>query len=178
LILKRRIGIMRQAQLMRYFLSLGSNLGDRQMNLRRARSLLEAEGMKIRRCSSVYETEPVDLPSSAAGAWFYNQAVEVDIDLNPAELLPLVKKIEINMGRQPSLSREPRVIDIDILLAEDSVIQTEDLMIPHPRLEKRNFVLIPLREISPLTCHPVLKMTIEELSDKSPDQSVVRKIES
>ncbi len=81
------------------------------------------------------------------------------------------------MGRRASVPNGPRIIDIDILLAADCIIQTEELVIPHPRLEERNFVLIPFREISSELRHPVLKMTIRELADKSPDRSVVKKIE-
>lgn len=167
---------MRPTDEMRYFLSLGSNLGERQTNLEKAIRSLRDEGVKIRKYSSLYETQPVDLPPSASKTWFYNQVVEAAIDLEPIELLRLVKRIEGKMGRSASISKGPRIIDIDILLAEDCVIQTEDMVIPHPRLEKRNFVLIPLKEISPETEHPVLKITIRELADKSLDLSVVRKI--
>jgi len=168
---------MKLADKMRYFLSLGSNVGKRRTNLEKAILSLKAEGIKIRQSSVLYETEPVDLPPLDSQRWFVNQVIEVDIDIEPMALLHLVKKIEKKMGRTTSLPKAPRIIDIDILLAEDRIFQTEDLMIPHPRLEKRNFVLIPLREIAPETLHPVLKKTIKRLAETSPDRSVVRKID-
>ncbi len=172
-----KVGIMKPTDEMRYFLCLGTNLGDRRKNLKNALSRLKSEGIKIRQSSSLYETEPANLPASVSKAWFYNQVVEVDIDLEPMALLYLIKKIEKKMGRRASVPNGPRIIDIDILLAADCIIQTEELVIPHPRLEERNFVLIPFREISSELRHPVLKMTIRELADKSPDRSVVKKIE-
>jgi len=156
-----------------YFLSLGSNLGDKAQNLIKALSFLKIEKIKILKRSSLYETQPVDYPYQP---WFYNQVVEVETDLNPFDLLDLIKKIEAKMGREPHASKKSRIIDIDILLAEDVVISTSQLTIPHPRLEKRNFVLIPFHEISPHVCHPLLKKTIQQLLDKSEDKATVRKI--
>ena len=159
---------------MKYFLSLGSNLGEKAENLERALLLLEEAGVKIVRHSSLYETQPVDLASQP---WFYNQVVEAKSELNPHDLLGVIKDIEKRMGREMLRPKGPRLIDIDILLAEENVLQTEDLVIPHPRLDKRNFILIPLREISPQSVHPLLKEKIEDLCQRSQDMSVVRKIE-
>lgn len=158
---------------MKYFLCFGSNLGKKRKNLRQALSLLEKERVKILRSSSLYKTQPVDVPHQS---WFYNQVVEVETDFSPKALLRLIKNIEQSMGRNTSVQKGPRIIDIDILLAGDTVISTEELVIPHPRIEERNFVLFPLREISPGTVHPLLKKTIEDLWKNSKDQSLVKKI--
>jgi len=158
---------------MKYFLSLGSNLGDRAKNIEQALAFLEEEGTKIIKSSSLYETQPVDIPSQL---WFFNQVVEVETDLNPSNFLRLVKKIEKKMGRKPLYPKGPRIIDIDILLAEGNVIQTKELVIPHPRMEKRNFVLVPFKEISPETLHPIFMEKIEDLWKRSKDSSLVRLI--
>ncbi|UCE21479.1 MAG: 2-amino-4-hydroxy-6-hydroxymethyldihydropteridine diphosphokinase [Candidatus Aminicenantes bacterium] len=159
---------------MRYFLCLGSNLGDRETNLERARSLLKEEGIRIIQFSSVYETQPVDLDSPQP--WFFNQVIEIETGIEPSGLLDLIKRIEKFMGRNTLIQKGPRVIDIDILLAEDKVIHTEELSIPHPRFDKRNFVLIPFTEISPETVHPILKESIRILLEKSSDRSTVKPV--
>ncbi|NIM57602.1 MAG: 2-amino-4-hydroxy-6-hydroxymethyldihydropteridine diphosphokinase [Candidatus Aminicenantes bacterium] len=158
---------------MRYFLSLGSNLGDREKNLAHALALLEKEGVEILKISSLYETQPVDF---SAQPWFYNQLVEVRIKANPEAFLDLIKKIENKMGRKRKQKKEPRTIDIDIILAEDKVIHTKELKVPHPRMEKRNFVLLPFVEISPHTFHPVLKEDMKTLLKKSDNRSIVKQI--
>jgi 2-amino-4-hydroxy-6-hydroxymethyldihydropteridine diphosphokinase len=155
---------------MRYLLSLGSNLGDREKNLARALSFLEEEGVKIFKTSSIYETQPVDIPSEY---WFYNQVIEVQAAAGPKDFLALTKRIEKKMGRKAEARGSNRIIDIDILLAEGKVIRTEELEIPHPRMEKRNFVLIPLLEISPDAVHPTLGESIRNLWKKSNDDSIV-----
>lgn len=156
---------------MRYFLCLGSNLGDRRRNLQKARTVLEKRGIHVIQTSSVYETQPVDFSSQS---WFLNQVVEVKSRWNPEELLALVQQIEKKLGRKPSIPKGPRLIDIDILMAEDKIVQTEKLQIPHPRLEKRNFVLGPFAEISPQTLHPEIKKTIRELADECADKALIR----
>jgi len=158
---------------MKYFLCLGSNLGRRKHNLKLAVALLREEGIRVIRSSSLYETEPVDIPTQP---WYYNQVIETEADFSPWELLKLAKEIEKRMGRKASAQKKPRQIDIDILLAENKVIRTKELVIPHPRLEKRNFVLIPLGEIAPDFVHPVLKIKIKVLAKKSEDPSLVRKL--
>ena len=158
---------------MRYFLCLGSNLGDREKNIEQARSLLKKEGIRIIQSSSLYETQPVDLPSQP---WFYNQVIEIEARTQPPDLLDLVKGIERSMGRKTPIQKGPRIIDIDILLAEEKVIHTMELSIPHPSLDKRNFVLIPLAEISPETIHPLLKENIQSLLERSSDHSTVKSV--
>jgi len=164
-------GKARSAQ-MTYFLSLGSNLGRRRRNLALARLSLEKAGVTILRASSIYMTEPVDVPDQP---WFLNQVLKVRTKLSPQELLDLAKSIEKKMKRIPTVDRGPRSIDIDILLAGDTVMDTPGLTIPHPRLARRNFVLVPLKEIAPRTVHPVLKKTFSRLARESRDTSAVLK---
>jgi 2-amino-4-hydroxy-6-hydroxymethyldihydropteridine diphosphokinase len=141
------------------YLSLGSNLGNRQENLDRALKLL-SERMRIGKVSSIYDTEPIGNVSQPR---FLNLACEAFTRLTPEGLLALVKGIELKMGRY-SRSGEPRIIDIDILLYGDQTVNIKDLVIPHPRMAERSFVLVPLAEIAPDVIHPVLKKKIKELN--------------
>lgn len=158
---------------MKYFLSLGTNLGNRKKNLALACSLLEEKGVEVLRASSVYRTQPVDVPDQP---WFYNQVVEVDAEYDPPALLNLVKAIEKKLKRVPTFDKGPRTIDIDILLAGNTVIQSRRLKIPHPRMTERNFVLVPLREIAPHAVHPLLHERVVDLVQASADPAVVRKL--
>ena len=156
-----------------YYLGLGSNLGRRLENLRRARELLAARGVRTLKASSVYRTEPVGVGRQP---WFYNQVLKVESTLAPHALLVLVLEVEAVLGRVRSAPRRPRTIDIDILLAGRSVVRTKDLTVPHPRLERRNFVLVPLVEIAPAAVHPGHRMTIAGLLARSRDTSAVRRV--
>jgi len=157
---------------MKYYLSLGSNIGDRKKNLRDACSLLEKAHIKILRSSSIYETQPVDFVSQP---WFLNQMLEVSTGQLPDELLEIIKKIEATMDRKRSLPKGPRKIDIDIILAGEFIQRTVHLEIPHPQMHKRNFVMIPLNEIAPGAVHPVFKKTIASLALENEDPSEIRK---
>ena len=141
------------------YLGLGSNLGNRQDNLDRALNFL-SQRLRVEMMSSVYDTEPVGNPNQPR---FLNQVCQVATGLEPMALLTLVKGIESKLGRLPHTSNEPRPIDIDILFYSDQVIETPKLVIPHPRLAYRAFVLIPLAEIAPDLVHPVNGKTIKEL---------------
>lgn len=153
-----------------YFLSLGSNLGNRERNLARAVRLLGENGVDVLKASSIYQTEPVDVPDQP---WFANQVLEVRSALDPPAFLRLAKSIEARMKRVPTVAKGPRTIDIDILLAGDLVIDLPDLAIPHPRLAQRNFVLVPFSKIAPEIRHPVLGKTIRELALSSSDPARV-----
>ena len=156
---------------MKYHIGLGSNIGERKKNLERAVALLEENGIRVIQKSSVYETSPVGVLEQS---WFLNQVIEVQTDRDPQTLLRIAKGIEKRMGRTPAVAKGPRCIDIDILLAENKIVRTGSLCIPHPELANRNFVLLPLKEIAHDTVHPVFKTTIGDLWQKSKDSSIVR----
>jgi 2-amino-4-hydroxy-6-hydroxymethyldihydropteridine diphosphokinase len=128
--------------------------------------------VEVLAASSIYLTEPVD---NRDQPWFANQALEIRSALDPPFLLRLAKSVESAMKRVPSVVKGPRTIDIDILFADDLVIDLPDLAIPHPRLAQRNFVLAPLAEIAPDFVHPVFKKTIVLLARESADSSKVEK---
>jgi 2-amino-4-hydroxy-6-hydroxymethyldihydropteridine diphosphokinase len=160
------------------YLSLGSNVGDREDQLREAITRLETEG-RIVSISSFYETEPVDFTDQA---WFLNCAVALATDKTPERLMAAILGIEREMGRQRVQNKGPRIIDIDILLfvgafTGDAILDSPELTIPHPAMHARRFVLEPLAEIAPEARHPVFKKTIRELLDALPPGQEVRKIQ-
>ena len=138
------------------YLSLGSNLGDRARNLRAAIQGLEQAGVAVRRVSSVYETAPVDLVDQPM---FLNLVVEAETALLPRQLLSHIARLERSLGRRRSVAKGPRMIDIDILFFGSSIIESPDLMVPHPRIAERRFVLEPLSEIAPDLVHPLTRRT-------------------
>jgi 2-amino-4-hydroxy-6-hydroxymethyldihydropteridine diphosphokinase len=153
------------------YLSMGSNLGDREENLRQALSALASEHIEPRRVSSCYETEPVGYRDQP---WFLNIAVETSTSLSPDELLNRCRHIESKLGRRRSFHGAPRTLDIDILLYGDQVIAGETLVIPHPRMQDRRFVLKPLSDIAPQVLHPLLNQTVQALFEACRDRSSVR----
>src|SRR3990172_1580725 len=155
------------------YLALGSNVGDRLENLRRACAALESRGIRLRRASSIYETEPVDFLEQG---WFLNGVIEVETTLEPARLLDALQQIEREMGRERLRPNGPRTLDLDILLYKDCVIREEGLVVPHPRLNERRLVLEPLREIAPFLELPLLRRTAEQLCRELRDSSQVRRI--
>src|SRR5207245_11056248 len=154
------------------YLSLGSNLGDRAANLNAAITRLGAFG-EVVRVSAFYETEPVDF---AAQTWFLNCAVKLDTEKMPKQLLAGILGIEQAMGRRRVQKNGPRTIDIDILMFGNSIIETQDLIIPHAAMHERRFVLEPLAEIASEARHPVFKRTIRELKDALPPGQAVHKL--
>ena len=141
------------------YLGLGSNMGNRDEKLDRVLDLL-GQRLKLEKISSVYDTDPVGNTDQPR---FLNMVCQVYSRLDPTALLALAKGIERKMGRPPGKSNTPRPIDIDILLYDEQVVDTPELVIPHPRMTERAFVLIPLAEVAPDAVHPVSKKTIKEL---------------
>lgn len=153
------------------YLSLGSNVGEREEQLREATSRLGAAG-RVVAASSFYETEPVEFIQQP---WFLNCAIALETSQMPEQLMATILRIEKEMGRTRVQKKGPRTIDIDILLFGDSVIDSLELTIPHPEMHRRRFVLEPLAEIAPEIQHPVFKKTIRELLDALPAGQAVRK---
>lgn len=157
------------------YISLGSNLGDRAGNLLLAvRGLLEAS-ICVTRLSAIYETEPVEIDSDSD---FLNMVVEAHVtNVSPEQMLARMLRIEYLLGRKRQATgiKEPRTVDLDLLLYGNSLHETEFLTLPHPRMHLRNFVLVPLAEIAPQFTHPVFNQTISDLLHASPDRSHVRR---
>ncbi len=150
------------------YLSIGSNLGNRYNNFRFGiDQLAKLVLSSLIKESSLYETEPVGYENQA---WFLNAAIKIDTMLKPLDLLGRIKSIEADCGRDFQQIRfGPRTLDLDILFYDDHVINTANLVIPHPRMHERRFVLKPLCDIDPTIVHPVLKKTVARLLEELGD---------
>jgi len=157
---------------MEIYLGLGSNIGDREAQLRAALIELEQSEVAVRRSASLYATEPRDFEEQP---WFLNTVIEVRTLLEPEALLQQCLQIEKQAGRVRDQSRGPRPIDIDILLYKDRLIDQPNLIVPHPRYRERRFVLIPLAELAPDLPDPVCGLTMRQLLDLCPDDGEVRR---
>ena len=133
--------------------------------------LSEADGILLTKVSSLYETEPVGYEEQH---WFLNGVVAVETGLSPRQLLKVLQQIEKRIGRQQRKRWGPREVDLDLLIFEDRVINTPDLIVPHPEMHRRRFVLIPFAEIAPDTIHPILRQNIRTLLDDLPTEKDVQ----
>lgn len=145
------------------YIGIGSNLGEKRDNCFRALEFLRDRGIIIKKISSFYETEPWGVKEQPK---FINLAIEAETGFSPDELLFTLKDIENRIGRTKTLRWGPRIIDLDILFYGDEIIDTEDLRIPHRMLHERDFVLVPLDEISPDKIHPIFGKTIRQLKEE------------
>jgi 2-amino-4-hydroxy-6-hydroxymethyldihydropteridine diphosphokinase len=155
------------------YLSLGSNVGDREKNLRAAIDQLPHAGVAVARVSSFYETEPVDLREQP---WFLNCVVEAETHFDATTLLKALREIEMKMGSKKLVPKGPRLIDMDILLYGSETLDTPELQVPHPRMHLRRFVLVPLAEIAPTLKHPSWPKTVSEMVSETTDSSEVRRL--
>lgn len=156
------------------FLGLGTNMGNREANLKEAIAQINRSIGEILNVSSVFETEPWGFEAELN---FFNMSVEVETSHTPSGVLGAILMIETQLGRiRTETQYSSRVIDIDILFYDDLIMNEITLKIPHPLLHKRKFVLVPLNEIAPDFIHPVLKKSINSLLNSCEDQSEVRKI--
>ena len=154
----------------RTYLSLGSNVGDREGNLRKAVERLASLDVRVLRSSRIYETEPVDYKDQA---WFLNQVVEAETALFPMQLLARTGRVERELGRVRTRRNGPRTIDIDILFYAAAIVNTLRLEIPHPRMALRRFVLVPLAELAPDLRHPLTHRSVRQMLESAPP-AVVR----
>ncbi len=157
-------------------LALGSNIGDRLQNLKSCLTAINQKVGHITKTSSIYETEPWGNPNQDK---FYNMVISAHTVLGPIALLSCVKSIECDLGREPQIRRyEPRIIDIDIIYYGNAIIsiKTPDLSIPHPLVQVREFVLVPLNEIQPMKTHPLLKCSNDQLLASLNDYPLIQKV--
>ena len=154
------------------YIAIGSNLGDKLSNCKKGIEALEFCGVKVSACSRFYKTAPVDYTDQD---WFINAVIRIDTNLQPIELLKLLKAIEKQLGRVETVRFGPRVLDMDIIFYDDLVFEKDALIIPHPRMHKRGFVLRPICDIEPDFIHPALKQdmkTLLSLVENDPSQEV------
>ena len=155
------------------YIGIGSNVGNRRYHCLKAVELLEQSGQTVSKISSLYETEPWGVKDQPP---FINMAVEIETGFPPKKLLALLKKIEKKMGRKKTVRWGPRVIDLDILFYDDLTLNDNDLVIPHPFMHTRAFVLEPLSEIAPDKVHPVLRKKVASLLRENTSSGASRKV--
>jgi 2-amino-4-hydroxy-6-hydroxymethyldihydropteridine diphosphokinase len=158
---------------MRVFIGLGSNVGCRRKNIARAIEFLKTSpGIRVNRQAPWYETEPVGMEDQR---WFINTVLEAETELSPHELLSRLKEAEREVGRRDRGRWGPREVDLDLLLYEDLTLEEDDLVLPHPQLHLRRFVLVPLCQLSPEVVHPRLQKPLRVLlADLNERKKVIR----
>jgi 2-amino-4-hydroxy-6-hydroxymethyldihydropteridine diphosphokinase len=156
------------------YIGIGSNLGDKISQCEKAISeILITDCHKLLAKSSLYKTQPLGYTSQD---WFVNGVIKIETNLEAPDLLRTLKTIEFQLGRTETFRWGPRTIDLDILFFDDIEIHTGELRIPHPLIQNRQFVLIPLAEIDPTLVHPVLKKTLQELLNNLKEDQGVEKL--
>ena len=156
------------------YIGFGSNIGDRLKHIQNAiHAISKTEGINLQKMSSVYKTDPVGYEEQAV---FLNGVAAVQTSLSPLSLLHTLKGIETTIGRQHRIRWGPREIDLDILIYGALCLQTEKLVVPHPEMHLRRFVLVPLAEIAPNLVHPVFQETVQTLLERLADDKSVLKI--
>lgn len=160
--------------MIKLYILLGGNLGDKQFIFSETRKRLAEQIGTITRQSAVYETEPWGFESEDM---FWNQALEIETNLSPNEILTQTRDIELELGRiRKENQYDSRLIDIDILFVGSLIVNQDNLVIPHPRIQDRKFVLVPLCEIVPQLVHPVFQRTVSQLLNECTDLLAVKKI--
>lgn len=154
------------------YIGLGSNQGDRLAFLRKAIGKLRTEEIRVRKVSSLYETEPMEFE---AQDWFYNAVIEIETTLSPRALLAYCQTIERGLGKKTEIPKGPRTIDLDLLFYGETILEEPGLTLPHRAAAARPFVLIPLVEIAPELVHPLLRQTARELLDRLRSEHKVEK---
>jgi len=152
------------------YIALGTNLGERMNNLRTAITTLSPD-VTVLAESHVYETPPWGFEDQPA---FLNMVAKAETGLEPEVLLGYLKQIEVKLGREKTVRWGPRLIDLDILFYDDLIIESPPLVIPHPRLHERAFVLVPLVDVAPEVVHPVFQMNVSNLLAKIDAQGISR----
>lgn len=154
------------------YLSLGTNLDNREENLKCCLRLISSHAsLRMEGISSIYESEPVGFVDQP---WFLNMVIRISTTLTPLQLLKLIQRLEVQVGRKKTFHWGPRIIDIDIIDYFNKIINHPKLKLPHRQLHARQFVLIPLKEIADRFFHPELKKDIDQLLEECPDNSLIK----
>ena len=167
----KEYGTNKKLEIENIFLGLGSNQGDRELNLKNSIKLLNSRVGKVLNTSGIYESEPWGVKNQN---YFLNQVIEIETHIDPNDLLNICKNIEYDMGRKPEIRWGKRIIDIDILYYQSKIINQENLKIPHKLMQERKFVMIPLNELNENHLHPILKITNKEILNKCIDSCNVK----
>jgi len=155
------------------YIGIGSNVGSRYSNIKKALTLLKENKIKVNKISSMYETSPVGITKQN---WFINCVAECETSLSADKIVAAFKKVESKLGRKKTIKWGPRIIDIDLLLYDKRVINEKKVIVPHPYLHLRRFVMEPLIEVNGRLKHPVLKIKISEILNNISNKDKVKKI--
>ena len=167
----KEFGTDKKLEIENIFLGLGSNQGDRELNLKNSIKLLNSKAGKVLNISRIYESEPWGVKNQN---YFLNQVIEIETHIDPIDLLNICKNIEYDMGRNPEIRWGKRVIDIDILYYQSRVINQKKLIIPHKLMQERKFVMIPLNDLNENHLHPILNITNKEILNNCIDSCKVK----